>query len=231
MIDAAFAIALILSLLKIAEMALRPHQKKGLQSFLEDATLKLDVAYPNYSTWIAKLPQLSDLWVFLFGGVGVLVSGYLVITLASTAGVLAATASTFAFGYVVASAGVWRHAPLILETWGWGPKSISIGALPSVLAGLAAAVAVALALRYLGVIWLLLLIFRKNLRPLYFPIAAFPGIALTGALAYPAFWVFKPVIRLLIALLWRVVEYQGGAWMAILFIATAALGLVKVFTS
>ena len=226
MIDVAFAIALLLSLLKLAEMALRPHQKKALQAALEHATLTLDVAYPDYSTWIAKLPALNAAYVFLFGAIGFFASALVVTTSQSKTTVLIALISVYLVGLIVTASGVWRHARLILETWGWGPRSIRGGGLPTAVAGFGAALAVFLAIRYLGAV-LLLLFLRKKYRSYHFPLSAFPGIVLTGALAYPTFWVLKPLVRLVLAIMWRVIEYQGGAWLALLFLATAALGVFK----
>jgi hypothetical protein len=228
MIDLAFTMAFLLSLLKLGELALRPHQKKVLQAKLEEITLTLDCAFPSYETWIAQLPRVHAGFIFLFGGIGMALSLLVVFNSTSGVFVMCALAFVLIFLSVIAASGVWSYAPRVLEAWGWGPKAIRLGALPTILIGFVASITFAITLKLLGAFITVPLLFA-GFRKYYMPITGFPGIVMTAVLAYPAFWLLRPVIRFVIALLWRVVEYQGGAWMAILFISTALLGMAKLF--
>ena len=63
MIDIAFGVALVLSILAFGEMLLRKHQKKSIDDWLEAATLHLDYALQESTSWLENLLKLKRGWV------------------------------------------------------------------------------------------------------------------------------------------------------------------------
>lgn len=224
-LSAAFLISLGLSALKLLEIALSQKQQKSIQGWFE--TLALRLSYLDLSTWIAALKK--------------------------TRVAIALAALTLMCGYVstalwVASrggdVGLWMRS---LLTGHWGTlvmhDALVLVLFPIELKWLVRSGRISSFLKKVGLIFSIYILFYLCSRIWHWDILlwAYPRSRLLiiipvvipfSVCLYSAVYVL--VIKLLQAgvfvctrVIWRVVEYPKGAWTALLFIATAVLGIAQ----
>jgi hypothetical protein len=235
MIDVAFWVAFLLSLLKIGEIALRPHQKAKLQAHIESLTLRLDYSTEKYRTWLRILRSIRP-WHLTVAAT--LIIG-LVAALISTEnkrltmlGVLAIPLGIF----VATAAGLWHRSSEILD-WAETDKP-TLKSVAKVL-GLFVVVLLLIVLQMIGehseaagiiqlivgIPFTLYLIAQRK----YFFWNALSVLIIPITVFILCWFVVAAVARACVATLWRVVEYPSGAWAAVLFLLTASLGVLKIF--
>ena len=223
MLDQAFIIALILSALNLAKMALRPHQVALLQDRLETWTLRLDSMMPTYPMLIRRASELRAINVF---AISMAVMGTGVIVLMNVDSAWAVSGLGFIlWGLMIASAsGLWAYAQEVISES--KIDSISLNGTTYLFIALCKSVAIILVLELLGILFWIVLFFNRKA---YFKIQAFPAVVATVTVVYVVLLSVYPVLKLLLGILWRVVEHASGAWAAMLFIVAGVLGLMKVF--
>ena len=229
MVDAALIIAFLLSLFKLAEMALRPHQKKILLTRLEEMTLRLEYAVPHYRNWISEFTSLSQTFV-IAASIALFLVGLIIVPHAPGIWpLLGWYVCIHSLGMLEASR-FWRFAPEFLERY--RVQSISVAGFKILMKAIFAAFLILGAsgliktFAPLAVIFIILVVFRPRV---YYYMVGFPYMVLGLAIAFATLSVAKPFLKVGLGLLWRIVEYPSGPWAAFLFLIASLLGLAKVF--
>jgi hypothetical protein len=231
-LDAAVVVGILLILTKVTDLLLRPHQQARLQALVESAALKL-----SYASMIAAARRLARrrFWrlallvaalvpLQMYLSIGMLQKMFradprttpelvgLVVVLVFFVETLAAIPAAFAFKWVLRDDSSLRTA-------------IRYGSLLMLL----------MVASLIGE-WIVGNNIRWQNRVLnrMFGLIFMVGGSVVSAL-FIAAWIFALalllhlLLRLLNAIVWRVVEYQRGAWAAVVAIATAVLGFVDLY--
>jgi hypothetical protein len=232
-LDVAVVVGALLLLTKIGDLLLRPHQQRRLQTWFESATLRL-----SYSSMIAatRYVAMRRLWL-------------IVLLLALLVPVQLSIAAPFVAAVLLQSVpGVTQER--IAQAVGFIFITVLIATVPAAFAlrwvvreqsGRKTAVRyVALLLCLIAATtvsgWLVAADVRLPSRLLmqFFDVMVIATGALFTALILVA-WVFAfalmlhLLLRAIEAIAWRVVEYQRGAWAAVVAIATAVLGALDLY--
>jgi len=241
MVEIAFFIALALGLLKLSEMALRPHQKKWLQQKMETLTLSADYRTNGYRNWLSLLRRTTK---FQINWAALIV---FILSVSLITSEINWQVKTGLIGLLIAlclglAAWMWHRAPEFLD---WAQvDQMSIRSVVRVF-GVASLVILANLLRFvpdkyvedLPLLLILPLILASIGVLVYF--LWNPGRWIKwnifSTLVFPvafalAIWIATAALcRASVGVLWRIVEYPSGAWAAILFLLTGVLGIAKLY--
>lgn len=232
LLDAAVIVGGLLVLTKVSDLLLRPHQQRQLQTLVESATLRL-----SYSSVIGAARSLarSHFWrlvlllMLLVPLQLYLIRSMVAALLQSRPGLTAEQAGQIVVlifvGELIATIPAALVARWVLRDDSGRRTALRLGAFVIVL------VLVTQAAEYL-----LLTDPQAASRTIGRVVAVFYyAVGSVGSTLFLAGWIIilalaaHLVLRLLEAVAWRVVEYQRGAWAAVVAIATAILGLVDLY--
>jgi hypothetical protein len=251
-LDAAFLIALLTLLVKAGDFLLRPHQQRCVQSKMETATLWLDYRRP--ALWYAKIVNKPVVrLVGLIATVGIYALAYMIAHQAGSEG-FALYANPIVIGVILlpllmaqriaGRLGRVMHGVMAGEKdehYGraYGPKLFFLRSLEAIaVLSIASVIVVGIAGAVLYGVQSLVLDRGFELGPellVLISIVAFP-FAIEAVTATLIFVVVCSLIGLIAtchvaliairAVCWRIVEYNKGAWAAILVIVTVMLGVL-----
>jgi hypothetical protein len=243
MIDSAFLIALAVSLLKLGEIVLRPHQRKFLQDVADELAIRLDDASKSYRRTPAILRAVRAWHLYVAAIAGLIVS---VPAIELSQGFWSAFAmvGVLASVYWVAVAASWRRVGAVFNWIGIDqPSRKMIFRLIAALGGMIFLLGVNLipssvldddpALVQLIIMIDFLIICIILFAPaIYRQILFFSNVIAPLALAVTlllCLWTAGAVVlRGIVGMTWRIAEHSGGAWAALLYLATGILGVAAV---
>ncbi len=228
-LSAAFVISFGLSALKLLEIGLSQRQQKAIQNWLE--TLALQLSYLDLSTWIRALKKTKV--ELALAGV-TLLCGYV-----SNAFLIARAGGDF---------GAWAHAMvtdylgimvmqavLVMALFPIELKWLAgLGTIPSFLkrVGLVFAVYILLFIGTRVWHWDIMRVSNPQIRLLIvIPVVIPFSVSLYSAAYVLLIKLLQGGLFIVTRILWRVVEYPKGAWTALLFIATAILGIAQTIVA
>ena len=224
-LSAAFLISLGLSALKLLEIALSQKQQKSIQGWFE--TLALRLSYLDLSAWIAALNKTR-----------------VALALAAVTLICAYVFDAVLIGLLGGDVGPSMRY-LLTRQWGIVVMQVALVLVlfPIELKWLVRSGKISSFLKKVGVIFSIYILFFLCSRMRHWDIyleeyprsrllIIIPVVIPLSVCFYSAVYVL--VIKLLQAgvfvctrVIWRVVEYPKGAWTALLFIATALLGIAQ----
>lgn len=224
MLDHAFIIALLLSALNLGKLALRPHQVAIVQDRIETWTLALDTLIPSYLDLIKRVCHLRGIHVFSLSIVTIVV-GALILSNLQSAWALTGWGVMYLGTLIAAASGLWRYAPDIIDKAQL--DEISFKGTVRLFSALICSILIIVVLPFIGPIMIIVLCVSPKT---FFRIQALPAVVSTVTVIYFALLLSYPLAHFLLGVLWRITEYGSGAWAALLFLVTGALGIAKVMT-
>ena len=232
LLDAAVIVGGLLVLTKVSDLLLRPHQQRRLQALVESATLRL-----SYSSVIGAARRLarSHFWRLVLLLMLVvplqlyLTRSMVAALLQSRPGLTAEQAGQIVVLIFVGELIATIPAALVAR---WVLRDDSARRTALRLATLA----VVLVIVTQGAEYVLLQDPQVASRTvgrvvgvLYYAVGSVGSTLFLAGLVLVLALAAHVVLRLIEAVAWRVVEYQRGAWAAVVAIATAVLGLVDLY--
>ena len=231
-LDATVIVGVLMLLTKAADVLLRPHQQRRLQAFLESVTLRL-----SYTSMIAGASELARrhpwrlvLLLALLAPLQLFIlAPFVAFVMATTLGATQEQIQQFFGGFLFAIMIAAIPAAFVLR---WVLRDASGWRIPVRYGSLLTALVMAT----IGSEWMVGHDITLGSRPLQIVLDV--GMIVIGALFTALFivaWVLAfaliahVVLRLLEATAWRIVEYQRGAWAAVVAIATVLLGALDLY--
>jgi hypothetical protein len=231
-LDAAVVVGVLLTATKVADLLLRPHQQRRLQSLFETATLSL--SYTSAMAASRRLARARFWWLVLV--LAIIVPFQMMVALPvlgdmlrrapqmtnELAGLVVVMVFSATLVSTIPAAFVLRW---IMRYESGTKTAIRFGAVSILLiaANVAAAAAVAADVRFEH------RLVTQGVGALMLLTGAVTAAIHIAALLFAAVLLAHLVLRLVEALAWRVVEYQRGAMAAVVAIVTALLGVVDIY--
>jgi hypothetical protein len=247
MLTIAFAFALALSIARVGELALRPHQRKQFQAFADVLTLRLDDTVTRSRNAFAVLRHIKSWHLYIASTLALLLGAVLMEWPGDVAGAFAAPCIWAAILFAVGG-GFWRVAKPVLDWLNLDYLTLAgIGRFALGLSAYAALLFVRIGSdadedSAVGIIALLLSvpISAFSFYLLFNRFSLWVRMQLIGFCILPLFvfisvglcvWlVAVGLLRAVVALLWRIVEHPSGAWSGLVYLATGVLGVAVVLS-
>jgi len=224
-LSAAFLISLGLSALKLLEIALSQQQQKSIQGWFE--TLALRLSYLDLSTWIAALKKtrVAIALAALTLMCGFVANALLIVSAGGDVGLWVHYALTEQWGVLVMQAAlVLVLFPIELK---WLVRS---GRISSFLKKVGLIFSIYILFYLCSRIWhwdILLWAYPRSRLLIIIPVVIPFSVCLYSAVYVLVIKLLQAGVFVCTRVIWRVVEYPKGAWTALLFIATAVLGIAQ----
>lgn len=244
-----FTLSLLLTLMKGADLLLRPHQQKWLQNKLETLTLKLN--YSNIYKWYSK--NLSSLMIKSLGAFSLLIAASF---LHEAVNRIFTTTIASNFILFLSTVGLaifinFRTKPIQISSFDYidgkdlreknekYPLSSYIKRSCRVILSYLLMITLILVIYYVGIYALDKFYLKQNLPVFLFSLISslpvtldFFGILITLFLILllsGIVGILHFLLRIIESICWRIVEYNKGAFAAINIIITVSLGVVELY--